>query len=469
MLENENEVRVPSEGEASENSTEVKMTENGVFDISGGEAQKEKEPQDGFHISGVEEPRESAPAADLTEDKKKTEPATYAFEWDHRTQHERETAEQKRTNRRNGLYAGLIIVAVFSLLIAVLAILLAIGSYRALARYEGGSGGGGFFERVVYVSAGDDNEEELAVEAAVARVLPSTASILVSKENGGSGVGSGVVYSKDGLILTNCHVVSGASSVRVRLYGGAEYAATVVGKDEQSDLALLKIEAENLTPATFGASEDLLVGETVMTIGTPTGISFSESVSRGIVSSVRRAVKIYDNTGRLQHTLLMVQTDASVNPGNSGGALLDRKGEVVGIVSNKTVFYDNGTAYYADGMGLAIPSEAAVSIAEDLRVGKAPDRSAFTIPASRLGITGQYDVTLGGIVVKDFTSDRFDASRKLLVGDVITAVNGKALSDIDGLLRAIEDYAPGATVRLTVKRDGKTVSVDLILGSDALA
>lgn len=453
MIENENEERTVSPIDAKNDNTD-KQAENS---------------ENEFNLSGREEykPKEES---DSSMKKNEGECDTYAFRWDCRPRHALETSAERSREARGGLLVGLIVSTVVVALLAIFALLLAAGSYRALARLTDsvGMGSGSYFERVVYVSAGNDNEEELAVEVAVARVLPSTVSILVEKEEGGSAVGSGVIYSRDGVILTNHHVVKNASIVKVRLYGGKEYTAELIEKDEQSDLALLKIEATDLIPAVFGDAKELLVGETVMAIGTPTGISYAESVSRGIISSVRRSVKIYDSSGRLAYTLLMVQTDASVNPGNSGGALLNRSGEVIGIVTNKTMFYDNGTAYYADGMGLAIPIDAAVTIAEDLLNGRAPDRSEFYVPASRLGVSGQYDASRGGVVVKGFTSTRFDSYLKLRIGDVIVAVNGKALTDINGLLKAIEDYAPGTMVRLSVLRGQERILVDVILGSDTL-
>lgn len=414
----------------------------------------------------------SAENEESTENGDSKEPITYAFRWDYRSQYEQEKIQKKRIQVRSGLLYGLIVTTIFAVAVAVLAVLLAIGSYRAFRELSIGTSGtiaNAYTERVVYVSGAGDAAEELSVEQAVAKMLPSAVSILVEKASGGSGIGSGVVYSSDGYIVTNHHVINGMSSVTVRLYGGERYLAEVVGYDEIADLALLKIDATGLTPAVFGASEELLVGETVMAIGAPTGVSYSETVTKGIVSCVRRGVKVYDTSGKLMHTLLMVQTDASVNPGNSGGALFSREGEVVGIVTNKTIFYDNGTAYYADGMGLAIPAEAVEAIVSALRKGTAPDRTAFYVPAARIGITGRIETSVGGVSVEGFTSTRFDAYEKLEIGDVITAVNGTAVKSITELLQSIEDYLPGATVTLTVIRDGKTVTVALVLGSDALA
>lgn len=421
--------------------------------------------------AAMEENNGNAPEGAAMEENKQEEPVTYAYRWDYRTQYENEEKEKKETRVRSGLLYGLIITTVFSVVVAALAVTLAVGAYRALQNQSGTMGtiANAYSERVVYVSGEGDAAEDLAVEEAVAKMLPSSASILVEKASGGSGIGSGVVYSSDGYIITNHHVIDGTKKITVRLYGGACYPAEVVGSDALSDLALLKIDATGLTPAEFGASEELLIGQTVMAIGAPTGVSYSESVTKGIVSCVRRGVKVYDTSGKLLHTLMMVQTDASVNPGNSGGALFSRKGEVIGIVTNKTIFYDNGTAYYADGMGLAIPSEAVDMIVSALKSGKTPDRSAFYVPAARLGITGRVDTTAMGVSVQGFTSERFDAFEKLKIGDVITAVNGERVTNITELLVSIEDYLPGASVTLTVLRNGETVTVSLILGSDALA
>lgn len=471
MMTNAEEPTELNEASASENEKTVEgagiPAQNTVDPSAGMENTAEQNAE--FSIGTGNPPTPEAPKTGP----KEPDPAIYAFQWDYRTQYEREQNAKKTVEIRAGLLYTLIVAAIFAVAIAVLAIVLAVGSSREtnLPSLEGSTAGGtvsgNYTERVVYVNGDGDAEEALAVEAAVAKMLPSTVSVLVTKSTGASGVGSGIVFSEDGYIVTNHHVISEAVSVTVQLYGGDRYTAEIVGSDELSDLALLKIAVSGLTPAEFGESDELLIGETVMAIGTPTGINYSETVTRGIVSCKTRAVKVYGSSGSLSHTLLMVQTDASVNPGNSGGALIDRNGEVVGVITQKPVFYEDGTAYFADGMGLAIPSSAAKKIVTALRDGTEPDRTDFLIKAARLGITGR-TVTTGGVSVEGFTSEKFDAASKLEIGDIISAVNGTSVTNISSLLVELENYVPGASVTLTVLRGTETLSVELILGSDDL-
>ena len=160
-----------------------------------------------------------------------------------------------------------------------------------------------------------------------------------------AGEGSGVIFSEDGYIVTNQHVVDGATSLKVVTSDGTSYEAQLVGEDTQTDLAVLKIEAEGLTPAEFGSSEDLQVADEVMAIGNPGGLQLSSSVTMGYVSALNRAVT-NSETG---YTLNCIQTDAAINPGNSGGALVDMNGHVVGINSSKIAAVDY------EGLGFAIP------------------------------------------------------------------------------------------------------------------
>lgn len=400
------------------------------------------------------------------------EPAQYAYRWDYTTQYERNRKEEKTLRVRAGVFYGMIVATVFLVLLALLAVVLMVGNGRPI--FLGGGGTiSGLAERVVYVNGAGDAEEELACEAAIAKMLPSTVSIMVTSDTG-RGVGSGIVFSADGYIATNHHVIDGDGSITVYLYNGERYSATVVGSDVASDLAVLKIDAEGLTPAVFGDSSALIVGETVMAIGTPTGISYSATVTRGIVSCALRGVKHYNESGSLSHTVLMVQTDAGVNPGNSGGPLIDRSGEVVGIIANKPIFYENGIPYFADGMGLAIPSSAAKAILEDLIAGREPDRSGLIIQAARLGIGGKNvskdsGAAADGVEITQINGALFDAAKKLAVGDIITEIEGVRITGVATILTVLEDYIPGSTVRITFVRNGTEMTAEVILGSDELS
>ncbi|MBO5270169.1 MAG: trypsin-like peptidase domain-containing protein [Clostridia bacterium] len=413
-------------------------------------------------------PSEAEKATEASTQEKKTEPpVAYAFQWEHRNYNDHRQKEEKTVRVRAGAFYGLMIGAVFALLLAVLFLVLWIGESPAFGS------GGVVSERVVYISGAGDAEEELAVEMTVAKVMPSSVSIIVSNAQG-KGVGSGFVFSEDGYIATNYHVIEGKTSITVRFPGGKRYPATVAAMDEISDLALLKIDVSGLTPAVFANSDEILVGETVIAIGTPTGITYAETVTRGIVSCKARAVKIYNSNDTLTHKLLMVQTDAGVNPGNSGGPLVNRDGEVIGVISNKPVFYENSSSYYADDIGLAIPSNAAKAILTALKNGEAVDRSGFLIPAARLGVeTVQVRMKDGyaadGISIQRFTNTALDASAKLRKNDIITAIDGIRVQNNALAAELLEDCFPGQTVTLTVARGGENMNIEVILGSDESA
>ena len=450
-----------SEIPSSENPSIENLSNEDLLkeDLSNEHLLKEPIPKEDLH---TEEHENEADAPESSE--------PYAFDRPCEEAPQEDNAEPERRLRAR---KPSVFLSISCLILAASILISAILTSMPQASVAGGTTiSGGVAERVVYVNGSGDAEEALAVEAAVAKMLPSTVTILVSTARG-SGVGSGVILTSDGYIATNHHVVDGKDTIAVRLYGGKRYIAVLVASDPISDLALLKINATGLTPAEWGDSSTLLVGETVMAIGTPTGLAYSETVTRGIISCQSRPVKHKKDDGTLDYTLLMVQTDASVNPGNSGGALIDRNGQVIGIVANKTVFYENGTAYYADGMGLAIPSNAAKAILDALKNGEQIDRSAFLIPAARLGISGQnvsretgYAAT--GVLVTGHNGSAYDASRKLEEGDVIVRMDSMRVTSIAEVLTLLEDYAPGTAITITVVRNGMEMQVDVILGSDAL-
>ena len=267
--------------------------------------------------------------------------------------------------------------------------------------------------------------------------------------------GSGFVITQDGYIVTNQHVVSGASSVNVTLYNGDTYPATVVGGDSDYDVAVLKIEATGLQAVTLGKSADVNVGDTVMAIGNPLG-ELTFSMSQGIVSCCDRAINV-DGT-----PFNMIQVDASINPGNSGGPLMNLYGEVVGIVSAKYSSYSNTTV---EGIGFAIPINDVVSLVKDIMTNGYVTNKAY------MGITPQtmtaqmaqqyrYDVT-EGVFVCSVDPDSAADKAGLKLGDVITKMDDKTISSYEDLVAAKKSYSAGDTVTLTVYREGKTIEVPL--------
>ena len=247
--------------------------------------------------------------------------------------------------------------------------------------------------------------------------------------------GSGFVITQDGYIVTNQHVVSGASSVNVTLYNGDTYPATVVGGDSDYDVAVLKINASGLQPVTLGESADVNVGDTVMAIGNPLG-ELTFSMSGGYVSSCNRAINV-DGT-----PFNMIQVDCSINPGNSGGPLFNSYGEVIGIVSAKYSSYSNTTV---EGIGFAIPINDVVSLVKDIMTNGYVTNKAY------MGITPQtmtaqmaqqyrYDVT-EGVFVCSVDPDSAAAKAGLKLGDVITKMDDKTISSCEDLVAAKKSYS----------------------------
>lgn len=275
------------------------------------------------------------------------------------------------------------------------------------------------------------------------------------------GEGSGIIISKDGYIVTNQHVIDGATSIKVVTSEGLTYEAELVGEDTQTDLAVIKITTEDeLTPAEFGSSENLEVADEVMAIGNPGGLQLNSSVTMGYISALNRQVTNSD-TG---YTMDCIQTDAAINPGNSGGALVDMNGHVVGINSSKIV----ATGY--EGLGFAIPSDTVQPIVSDLiEFGYVKDRAM-------LGISGQYidrmtasfyGLTQGFYVEK--VSSEAATRSGLQRGDVITAIDDTQVTSASTISSYIANKKPGDTVKLTVDRalsNQQGITVELVLSEN---
>ena len=267
--------------------------------------------------------------------------------------------------------------------------------------------------------------------------------------------GTGFFITQDGYILTNHHVISGASSVKVTLYNGETYDATVIGSDEDYDIAVLKIDVTGATPVVLGDSSKVAIGESVAAVGNPLG-ELTFSMSEGIVSCVNRAINV-DGT-----PFNMIQVDCSINPGNSGGPLFNSYGEVIGIVSAKYSSYSNTTV---EGIGFAIPINDVVSLVKDIMTNGYVTNKAY------MGITPQtmtaqmaqqyrYDVT-EGVFVCSVDPDSAADKAGLKLGDVITKMDDKDIASYEDLVAAKKSYSAGDTVTLTVYREGKTIEVEL--------
>ena len=263
--------------------------------------------------------------------------------------------------------------------------------------------------------------------------------------------GSGIVYSSDGYIITNAHVVSGASLLKVVMSTGETYEAELIGKDEDTDLALIKIEATGLIVANLGDSDNLAVGEFVMAVGNPGGLEFSSSVTFGIVSAKDRPLEIEDG-----YTMDTIQTDAAINPGNSGGALVNMDGEVVGICSAKYV----ATGY--EGLGFAITINEALPIIEDLQqYGSVQNRSMIGVSGMIVDslMARQYNM-VEGFYVKSLLNT---SAGNLAAGDIITKIEDVAITSQSDIKTAIKDKKPGTQITVTYWRNGSTATTTLTL------
>lgn len=268
------------------------------------------------------------------------------------------------------------------------------------------------------------------------------------------GAGSGVIISQDGYILTNDHVINGANSVKVRLRDGTEYDATIIGSDSDNDIALLKVSATGLSPATFGDSNSLAVGDYVVAIGNPLG-ELGGTVTDGIISALARKVTIEDT----QMTLL--QTNAQVNPGNSGGGLFNANGELVGIVNAKQ------SATEVEGIAFAIPINNVLDILSDLKeygyvTGKVDLGIDFTdITSDETAF--YYGVNQTGCYVLSVDSGSNAEKAGVTRGDLVTKVNDTDVSSSSDITTALEKAEVGDTVTFTVSRRGTSKTISFVL------
>ena len=269
-----------------------------------------------------------------------------------------------------------------------------------------------------------------------------------------SSSGTGFLISSDGEILTNYHVIQGASRLTVALYSGAAYEARVLGYEAESDIALLKIDASGLPTVTLGDSDSLYVGAEVAAVGNPLG-KLTYSLNVGYISAMNRYVST-DGT-----SIDMMQIDASINPGNSGGPLFDMGGSVVGITTAK---YSGTTAMGTsiEGIGFAIPINDVMAILDDLREnGRVPNRAFIGITASTVAAAHSGSGLPDGAYVESVTENSSGALAGLRAGDVITAVNGVGIAGVEDLSGELKNYRASDTATLTVYRSGRTLELTI--------
>ena len=273
-----------------------------------------------------------------------------------------------------------------------------------------------------------------------------------------SGAGSGVIISSDGYILTCAHVVDGASTITVTI-GDKDYTATLVGEDTTSDIAVIKIDADGLTPATVGNSDSLKVGQSVLAVGNPLG-ELGGTVTGGMISALNRSVTIQGSSS--VNTMSLIQMDASVSPGNSGGGLFNMNGELVGIVNAKSSSSD------AEGLGFAIPINDAIKVAQELL------ENGYVTGRPYLGITylavtdaqtaSQLGVNAYGVYVVEVVKGGPAEKAGLQAGDRIVSVDGTEIASKDDLGTLMQKHAAGDTLSITIARDGQMQTVNVTLG-----
>lgn len=287
------------------------------------------------------------------------------------------------------------------------------------------------------------------------QVSPSVVGVVVyqySQSFEPIGEGSGIIISADGYILTNAHVVKGAEAIRVVLYNEQEYDARLIGSDEQTDIAVLKIDETNLTAAELGDSAEIEVGETVYAIGNPGGIALQSSFTNGIVSGLNRVITTQDSS----YAMNVIQTNAAINPGNSGGALVNEYGQVIGITSSKLADVDY------EGIGFAIPTATAIPIVQEVI------KHGYVSGRAMLGITGKsidsvearyYNVPLGVQIVSINENGAF-AGTEAATGDIITRFGSTEITSMEDLQACLAESTPGDTVEVTLYRYSATKNND---------
>ena len=303
-------------------------------------------------------------------------------------------------------------------------------------------------------------EGGMPLQEIYSRNIGSVASISATGYNGARSTGTGVILSADGYIVTNAHVVEDSYSVSVQLSDDRVLSAAIIGSDEISDLAVLQIQAESLTPAQFGDSTQLRVGDTVVAIGDPLGVKFRGTYTDGIVSAINRDVEM---EGR---TMTLIQTNAALNSGNSGGPLINCYGQVIGINTMKIgTFTDNAGV---EGLGFAIPSATVKEIVDQLIAqGYVSGRPTLGLEGESLSSFYQHYYRMPAglyITAVDRSSDAYQ--KGVETGDILLYIGQQRITSPEEMKAAVMQYAVGDTVDTIIYRAGQQYQVELILSED---
>ena len=378
--------------------------------------------------------------------------------------------KQKKNKKKGAFGAGTVIAA------ALLAAVIGAGSGIAAVTLSSKNGSNTSSPITSSVSGSNvniniDETAESVVEAVAKKVTPSVVGIRTTtsvrsffgSSNESTGEGSGVVYSADGYIITNYHVISGAvtnkSGSKIEVFTDTldsdSYEATVVGYNISTDLAVIKINAKGLTPAEFSDSSKLKVGQYVITVGNPGGLEFMDSVTYGVISGLNRVVSSDSD-------VKLIQTDAAINPGNSGGALVNTKGQLVGINSSKIVSEE------FEGMGFAIPSNTVAEICKNI-IEKQNDPE----PYLGISVSEKYNSSVlkyygypSGAVVSSVADGSPADNAGLAKGDIITEFGGTEITEYSMLESLLQKCKPGDQVSVKIYRSGRYYSTTVTIGSN---
>ena len=301
----------------------------------------------------------------------------------------------------------------------------------------------------------DEADGALSLQEIYKKCIGSVVSITASAQSGKSS-GTGIVLSADGYLITNHHVIENAQVIAVQTSDDRQFQASIIGSDEASDLAVLKVDATDLQPAEFGDSGELAVGDRVVAIGDPLGAQLRGTMTSGIVSAINRDLEVNDRT------MTLIQTDAALNNGNSGGPLINCYGQVIGINTMKLRSYYSTTA---EGLGFAIPMAVAKPILEELMEnGYVAGRPAIGISYDTLPLAFRIYYNLPEGVYISAVYDGSDAQAKgVAAGDIITAVNGTRVTSIDELNRVKNQFTAGDSITLTLYHGGSYRDVEVTL------
>ena len=285
-------------------------------------------------------------------------------------------------------------------------------------------------------------------------ITTSVTTNLFGRQTTSAASGSGFILTSDGYILTNYHVIEGSSQIAVALYSGASYSAKIIGYDETNDIAVLKIDASDLTPVVVGSSSDLEVGEDVVAIGNPLG-ELTFSLTAGVVSALNREITVSSGV-----TMNLIQTDCAINSGNSGGALFNMHGEVVGITNAK---YSSSSGASIDNIAFAIPIDDVYGIVESIIQNRGLIKPFIGVSVTDVSAQMQRYGLPGGAAVQSVSAGSPAEKAGLQTGDIITKVNGADISTANALLKAINGAKAGDIMKLTVYRQGNTREINVTI------